>query len=240
MTSQNDAGMTDPDLLAIRTLLQESPDPSGASSPAEVSAPAPSLPERRRTPGVDVSKTTAETEALHARIRAAQAEADLVRAEDGETMDSPQTHAVCAGRIAGAAALVAARLKVYRLTRRHVAMAVLVVLALWRPWLLVAMVGLPMLIVAGIFAVVGHDRFWAGVLRGYRRLHARNPARAERLRSRADRFALRWDAVLDRFPDGTVDALYLPDLNSLQEAQAQHAQALDRRFTRLQQDARTQ
>lgn len=44
---------------------------------------------------------------------------------------------------------------------------------------------------------------------------------------------MKWDAVLDRFPEGTVDGLYLPDFGEMAEAEARHDAALDRRFDRL-------
>ena len=92
----------------------------------------------------------------------------------------------------------------------------------------------------GIFLFVGYDRFWSGVLRLFRWYHARRPAKAERLRRRADGLALRWDAFLDRFPEGSVDALYLPDLNSLQEREDRHKKALAERFDKLQDEAGAQ
>jgi hypothetical protein len=133
---------------------------------------------------------------------------------------------------------VAARIAAYRPTPRHVAVAVIVVLALFRPWVLVALTLLPIVVIGGLLLALGHDRFWTAILGLYRRFHARSPARAERLRRRMDDFALRWDAILDRFPEGSVDALYLPDLNSLQERQDRHAEALDQRFDRLHDEAR--
>ena len=44
---------------------------------------------------------------------------------------------------------------------------------------------------------------------------------------------MKWDAVLDRFPEGTVDGLYLPDFGEMAAAEARHDAALDRRFDRL-------
>ncbi|MCM2563552.1 hypothetical protein M8756_15810 [Lutimaribacter sp. EGI FJ00015] len=137
----------------------------------------------------------------------------------------------------GVASQIKARILAYRPSRRHIALAVLavlVLLALFRPWLLVTLTLLPIILVVGVFAASGRDRFWNGVLRLYRGYHARRPARAERLRQRMDAFAMRWDAFLDRFPEGMVDALYLPDLDSLQAQQDRHAEALKRRFERLQ------
>lgn len=128
-------------------------------------------------------------------------------------------------------------LRGYRPRRRHILGLAVVLVVLLRPWLMVAVVLLPLITVLGLLIGLGHDRFWDGALRGFRWYAHRRPARAEALRRRIDRFAMRWDAVLDRFPAGTVDALYLPDLDSLQQRDAAHARALDERMTRLRQEA---
>ena len=44
---------------------------------------------------------------------------------------------------------------------------------------------------------------------------------------------VKWDAVLDRFPEGTVDGLYLPDFGEMAAADTRHDEALDRRFDSL-------
>ena len=44
---------------------------------------------------------------------------------------------------------------------------------------------------------------------------------------------MKWDAVLDRFPEGTVDGLYLPDFGEMAAAETRYDEALDRRFDSL-------
>lgn len=61
----------------------------------------------------------------------------------------------------------------------------------------------------------------------------RRPNRAAELHRKLDAFAMKWDAVLDRFPEGSVDGLYLPDFGELATADARHDEALDRRFANL-------
>lgn len=130
-----------------------------------------------------------------------------------------------------------ARILGYRPTRRHIVLGAIVLLALFRPWLLVALMQLPIVIVTGLYLAFGYDRFWSGVLRLYQRYEARSPEKAQRLLRRMDGFALRWNTVLDRFPDGLVDGLYLPDLNSLLETEARHNAAVEDRFARMRDEA---
>jgi len=42
-----------------------------------------------------------------------------------------------------------------------------------------------------------------------------------------------WDGILDRFPEGTVDGLYLPDFGELAAADDRHTEAMDRRLSGL-------
>ena len=69
-----------------------------------------------------------------------------------------------------------------------------------------------------------------GIARWYARRH---PSRSVELHRKLDNFAMKFDAFLDRFPEGTVDGLYLPDLGDLAEADQRHDEALDRRFETL-------
>ncbi len=269
MTEQRTKTDLDADLMAIRALLGEeggAEAAQGDSDRAEAAAPPP-MPDAPRDdvpqpaasaaadPGLDaairgtIDDTPPEAkgdDALHAQIRAAEIAAaqTLERKAGRKRPKLPKPPRLALGRILAPVTRrvvlpVKQRVLSYRPTPRHVALAVLVLLAVLRPWLVLALMLLPVVIVTGLFLALGSDRFWAGVLNLYRRYHARRPARAERLRKRLDAFALRWDAFLDRFPEGSVDALYLPDLNSLQEQQDRHAEALERRFDRLQDELHT-
>ena len=68
------------------------------------------------------------------------------------------------------------------------------------------------IVVAGL-AALGSERIGAWMLRIFLWLDARSPARAEQLRLRADRLAIRIDALLDRLPDRWTEGLYMPDLS---------------------------
>ena len=51
---------------------------------------------------------------------------------------------------------------------------------------------------------------------------------------RLDAFAMRWDGLLDYLPEGRVDALYLPDFQSLQVSEKQHQEVVGNRLSRMQ------
>jgi hypothetical protein len=63
---------------------------------------------------------------------------------------------------------------------------------------------------------------------------ARSPERALRLAVRLDAFAMRWDGLLDRLPEGCVDLLYLYDFQSLQVSDDQHQEWVGDRLSRMQ------
>ncbi|WP_243266585.1 hypothetical protein [Sulfitobacter sp. DSM 110093] len=110
------------------------------------------------------------------------------------------------------------------------ALALLVVL---RPLLMLGLILLTVFVTLGVFLALGYDGFWQRAMALGRWYTGRRPERAARIRARLDAFAMKWDAVLDRFPEGTVDGLYLPDFGEIAAADARHDEALDRRFDSL-------
>lgn len=125
------------------------------------------------------------------------------------------------------------RIRAYRPTVAHIALACLTLFVLMRPWLVLGMLILSVIVLIGVFLIAGYDGFWQGVVRASRWYANRRPSRAAAIHTRLDRFAVRWDSILDRFPEGTVDALYLPDFGDLAQADARHGEALDRRLAGL-------
>lgn len=125
------------------------------------------------------------------------------------------------------------RLKAYRPTPGHITLAVFALLVLTRPWLVLGLTFLLLLIVVGVFLIAGYDGFWQGAIKLGRWYASRRPKRAAILHARLDSFAVKWDAVLDRFPEGTVDGLYLPDFGEIATADTRHAQAMERRLNGL-------
>lgn len=133
----------------------------------------------------------------------------------------------------GRIATIKAALLGYRPTPRHIVIASAALVILFRPWLVVGVAFLSLFILTGVFLILGYDGFWRramGLARWYARRH---PSRAVELHRKLDTFAMKWDAILDRFPEGTVDGLYLPDFGDLAEAESKHDAALDRRFSEM-------
>lgn len=108
-----------------------------------------------------------------------------------------------------------------------------VLILYFRPWLILGLVFLAMLMVASIFLIMGYDGFWRRTMAAGRWYAQRHPARAVELHRKLDGFAMKWDAILDRFPEGTVDGLYLPDFGAVAEADVKHDAAMDRRFSQM-------
>ncbi|KIN66448.1 hypothetical protein Z945_3868 [Sulfitobacter noctilucae] len=122
----------------------------------------------------------------------------------------------------------------YRPTPKHIALAGFALLVLFRPWLVVGLLFLSLFVMVGVFLILGYDGFWRRAM-GLARWYAkRRPSRAAELHRKLDNFAMKWDAILDRFPEGSVDGLYLPDFGDLATADARHDKALDRRFADMQ------
>ncbi|MEH6740654.1 MAG: hypothetical protein V7695_19240 [Sulfitobacter sp.] len=125
------------------------------------------------------------------------------------------------------------RFRAYRPTPVHIGLAVIALIVLTRPWLVLGLLFLSIVILTGVFLITGYDGFWQGVVKISRWYANRRPTRAAAIHARLDRFAVRWDSILDRFPEGTVDALYLPDFGDLAQADARHGEALERRLAGL-------
>lgn len=127
-----------------------------------------------------------------------------------------------------------ARMRGYRPSVSHIALAAAVLLVVMRPWLVIGLIVFSIIVLIGVFLIAGYDGFWHGVVKASRWYAKRRPSRAAILHARLDNFAVRWDAILDRFPEGTVDGLYLPDFAELATADARHDEAVERRLAGLQ------
>jgi hypothetical protein len=118
-------------------------------------------------------------------------------------------------------------------TQKIVLAVGVLLLVYFRPWLVVSILLLWVFLVAGIFLMLGYDGFWRRSMKAARWYAKRRPARAVELHRKLDAFAMKWDAVLDRFPEGTVDGLYLPDFRAAEHAQVQQDAAIDRRLSQI-------
>ncbi|MBD3664412.1 hypothetical protein [Sulfitobacter aestuariivivens] len=137
------------------------------------------------------------------------------------------------GKIAGLVARLKSRITGYRPKPKHILITGSLLLVYFRPWLVLGLFFLLAFIFVGILLILGYDGFWRRTM-AIARWHARrSPSRSAELHRRLDNFAMRFDAFLDRFPEGSVDGLYLPDFGDIAEAEARHDAALDRRLSGL-------
>ncbi|WP_299025239.1 hypothetical protein [uncultured Sulfitobacter sp.] len=164
---------------------------------------------------------------LRRKPKAPKAEAPAAAQPLAAKQKAPSGEAQGAG---GFIANLTDRLRGYRPTPAHIALGAFALLVLMRPWLVLGLTFIFLFIMVGVFLILGYDGFWQGMMKVGRWYANRRPARAAVLHARLDAFAMRWDAVLDRFPEGTVDAFYLPDFGDLATAERRHDDALERRL----------
>lgn len=138
--------------------------------------------------------------------------------------------------LVGTISLTLRRVRHFRPSTRHLALASVALLIVLRPYwfLIIGVLFAACVFVA--FLIFGSNRIWRGVLSFLVRIAAREPERATHLRARLDRFAYRWDGFLDYFPDGMVDGLYMPDFQDMQTGDAAHTHAMTERLSRMAHD----
>ncbi len=124
----------------------------------------------------------------------------------------------------------------FHIRPRHVLFAGLALMVYLRPmWFIMAFV-LVVLALGMMLSTVGMDPIWNRIMRRLHKLDETNPKRAAEMRKRLDRVAGKWDRILDMLPDGTVDSLYFPDLQT-SESLAQEDAALQARLDRMVREA---
>jgi hypothetical protein len=223
-TVQEDAELDDASMAAIRNLLADQ-EPAPSAPAATLTAPA-----RKITAAAHQPAPTPQPEAP-TQPRAARHQLPPIAAVEEDMAPSrPARAGFVSKHLARLTAPAVARVRGYRPTPKHVILMALGLLVFFRPWLVVGIVLLSLMIFTGVFLILGYDGFWKrgmAIARWYAR---RSPDRAAAMQVRLDRFAMQWDAVLDRFPEGTVDGLYLPDFQELEAAEARHEAALERRL----------
>ena len=214
-SNHDDAGLDPNSLAAIRNLLASEPEvapqPVKERQAAKAEAAFAPLPEpndpARQPREVMTSKGEAKAAKRAAKAKVASGDGIVARAK--------------------------AKVFGYRPKKKHIVLASLALVIFFRPWLVLGLLFLSGFVITGVFLILGYDGFWRramGLARWYAR---RRPERSVELHRKLDSFAMKWDAVLDRFPEGSVDGLYLPDFGDLAEAEARHEAALDRRFDSL-------
>ena len=131
--------------------------------------------------------------------------------------------------------ILLSRLKMpQKIKRKYVIWASLALIAVIRPLWLFTPFLLTLFAFLGAIVLFGAGRTWRAVMRVFKLFVRQSPEKAHRFAKRMDRVALRWDGFLDRFPEGSVDGLYLPDFQSIQDVEKQHDVAVDARLSRMQ------
>lgn len=120
-----------------------------------------------------------------------------------------------------------------KVNRKYALVVAFALIVLLKPLLVLSLLVLLAFVVAAFFLLVGGDKIWRGVMLALHQMSDKEPARALRIRKRLDSFAMNWDAFLDRFPDGTVDGLYMPDFQVLSEDEARNEALFARRMEHL-------
>ncbi|MEP1588335.1 MAG: hypothetical protein ABJR46_11660 [Tateyamaria sp.] len=139
--------------------------------------------------------------------------------------------------VVGFFAPMISKVRSFKPSTRLVALLSMALLVALRPhWFVITGVLVVALLVAS-FLMLGSQRIWRMAVGWLNRVEARDPARAERLRVSLDGFACRWDSILDVFPDGMVDGLYMPDLQAMQNAEEAHTAAVDARLNQMAQES---
>jgi hypothetical protein len=230
-------------MTAIRDLIaSEKPVPPDPVETREIpQAPAAAA----RTTHADVDRSSPaneelDPELLHAAIAASQPEPKTRKwgLKRKSRQPNPSGEAVSekvatSSQNEGMVDQLKAKIMGYRPTPKHIAVAAVVLLVLFRPWLVLGLLFLTAFIIVGVFLILGYDGFWRQIMRLSRWYAGRHPSRSKEIHRRLDSFAMKFDAFLDRFPEGSVDGLYLPDFGDIAEAEARHDEALDRRFDKL-------
>lgn len=210
-TPQGAAELDPESLSAIRSLIQ-----------TEAAAPAKAASERTA-----MGQTSVEP----APQQHAEAPPRPLRARD--SFDEVRPQATLPQHSGGFVGRIKASVFGYRPTLKHILLAAAALLVLFRPGLVVGAILLVLVAFVCIFLILGYDGFWQRAIGLVRWYAARRPSKAKEMHRKLDAFALKWDNFLDRFPEGTVDGLYLPDLEELARADARHDEALDRRLSGL-------
>ncbi|WP_299049207.1 hypothetical protein [uncultured Tateyamaria sp.] len=222
-------------MSTIRSVLTENTAPPQQVTPraAPARAPAPD-------PARDTAPAAAAPEATRAFVDRTVDDAPRRRASDLPNLETAKQTANrrpgLLSRLGMSLARPVGALRGFQPTTRHLALASVALLCVVRPhWIVIGTV-LMLAMVLGAFMVLGSDRIWHGVLAWLDRVEARDSARACELRGKLDSFACRWDGILDIFPDGMVDSLYMPDFQAMQQAEIDHQQVVSDRLNRMAQE----
>ena len=129
--------------------------------------------------------------------------------------ETPRKPAAAPAR--GAKRSLRARILGYRPSRRPLVLTAVALVAalvvMLRPWLIPAILFVTFWVGLIAYLTLGHDRVVEMLTTAWDRFAARWPGRADALRHRADAFALKFDAFLEKLPKSWAKKLVLRDLS---------------------------
>lgn len=105
--------------------------------------------------------------------------------------------------------------------------------AIYAPFIVLGVLVLTLAISAVFFVILGYDGFWSMMMSVAGKYIRRRPSQSGVWRQRINRLTDRTDAILDRFPEGSVDALYLPDFSQYAKDEKRHEDVVARRLAGL-------
>jgi hypothetical protein len=120
------------------------------------------------------------------------------------------------------------------ITPRRLAWAVPILCVVIWPATVFFLVVLTVFLTVGLFVFVGADKLWDSVARFAKSYADKHPERKDAIYDKLDDIAVMWDNLLDRFPEGTVDGLYMPDFSNIEELERQHDAKVTDRLNQLQ------
>lgn len=120
--------------------------------------------------------------------------------------------------------------------RRAIVTAVMLGVAWVWPGFVISVIFAAGLMMLGCILALGSDSASGALIRIYHWRHARQPERAERMRLRLDRLAMRVDTILDRLPERWTTGLYMADFSREALLPDEHGDAPDP-FDKLRVDA---
>ncbi|MDA9226411.1 hypothetical protein N9P29_00760 [bacterium] len=118
--------------------------------------------------------------------------------------------------------------------RKYAYWAVFALIVVVRPFWIVIPFVIAILALLVSFAIFGSNKTWGAIIKAFQSFAPRLSERLQSLAVRLDAFTMRWHGLLDRLPGGRVDALYLPDFQSLQVSEDQHQEVVGDRLSRMQ------
>jgi hypothetical protein len=210
---------TDEALSAIRQMIEDQEREGGPETKAACREQE-AVQEAVNTPAVAREKAEPASRRARPRRRPSGLTGEKLlpplEADDAVAASSRRPLRAMRARVSSAIRDVDYKAALRRLRPRHVAVALLIVVMLWKPWLLPALIFALFWICLIAWLTMGPDRASEVIAFVWERFARRFPDRAARWLKRIQAGADRIDGWLARLPERWTDGIYLPDLGRSQ------------------------